>query len=260
MNWENPHFPVFFSSFSLLLLPGDVGKKNVAWDSSGIHILSKSWRECPQSSCFSINTCIFLVQRCKEDLKKTNIWVFVWSLFRSQQICICSFVIVQGEILSRLKLLYLVSIKNAWEVMHMLCNFLSRPVSDQEWGLCEIPGRLRGIFCMGTVLTSDKLLPPKIFIFLPTTQSLYCDGTNTRAPSGPCEPGYYCTGGAKSALQHVVMEGHYSSAGAFKPEPCPLGSFQPVSIKVLCTLRCLCGLQSHCTRVWIIICEVFISR
>ncbi|XP_040546472.1 zonadhesin-like isoform X6 [Gallus gallus] len=56
---------------------------------------------------------------------------------------------------------------------------------------------------------------------------LYCDGTNTRAPSGPCEPGYYCTGGAKSALQHVVMEGHYSSAGAFKPEPCPPGSFQP---------------------------------
>ncbi|XP_032305021.1 zonadhesin-like isoform X2 [Coturnix japonica] len=56
---------------------------------------------------------------------------------------------------------------------------------------------------------------------------LYCDGTNTQAPSGPCEPGYYCTGGAKSALQHVVMEGRYSSAGAFKPELCPLGSFQP---------------------------------
>lgn len=25
------------------------------------------------------------------------------------------------------------------------------------------------------------------------------------------------------------MEGHYSLAGAFKAEPCPLGTFQPVS-------------------------------
>lgn len=59
--------------------------------------------------------------------------------------------------------------------------------------------------------------------------SLYCAGTNNQAPSGPCEPGYFCTGGAKNALQHVVVEGHYSLAGAFKPEPCPLGTFQPVS-------------------------------
>ncbi|KAM7082943.1 uncharacterized protein J5F26_014046 [Ciconia maguari] len=56
---------------------------------------------------------------------------------------------------------------------------------------------------------------------------LYCDGTNNQAPSGPCKPGYFCTGGARSALQQVVMEGHYSLTGAFKPEPCPLGSFQP---------------------------------
>ncbi|NWV58990.1 WBC30 protein, partial [Malurus elegans] len=48
-----------------------------------------------------------------------------------------------------------------------------------------------------------------------------------QAPSGPCEPGYFCTGGAKNALQQEVMEGHYSSAGAFKAEPCPPGSFQP---------------------------------
>lgn len=68
------------------------------------------------------------------------------------------------------------------------------------------------------------------FCFSP--HSLYCDGTNNQAPSGPCEPGYFCTGGAKSALQQVVMEGHYSLTGAFKPEPCPLGSFQPVSMLV----------------------------
>ncbi|XP_039940848.1 multiple epidermal growth factor-like domains protein 6 [Hirundo rustica] len=63
---------------------------------------------------------------------------------------------------------------------------------------------------------------------------LYCDGTNNQAPSGPCAPGYFCTGGAKSALQHEVMEGHYSLAGAFKPEPCPLGTFQPGRAQSVC--------------------------
>ncbi|CAM4684012.1 unnamed protein product, partial [Lepidochelys olivacea] len=63
---------------------------------------------------------------------------------------------------------------------------------------------------------------------------LYCDGTNSQAPTGPCKPGYFCTGAAKTALQHVAMEGHYSLAGAFRPEPCPLGSFQPVLGQSLC--------------------------
>ncbi|CAM5128032.1 unnamed protein product, partial [Natator depressus] len=63
---------------------------------------------------------------------------------------------------------------------------------------------------------------------------LYCDGTNSQAPTGPCKPGYFCTGAAKTALQHVAMEGYYSLAGAFRPEPCPLGSFQPVLGQSLC--------------------------
>nr|XP_038023610.1 multiple epidermal growth factor-like domains protein 10 isoform X2 [Anas platyrhynchos] len=63
---------------------------------------------------------------------------------------------------------------------------------------------------------------------------LYCDGTNSQAPSGPCEPGYFCTGGAKSALQQMVMEGHYSLTGAVRPEPCPLGSFQPGHGQAVC--------------------------
>jgi len=126
----------FFPTFSLPLFPGDVGKKNGAWDSFGIHILSISWRECPQSSYFSINACIFLVWRCEEDLKKTNIWVFVWPLFRSHKYADAA-LRWDGGILSRLKLQYLVSKKDAWEVMYVLCNFLSRPVSDQEWGLWD---------------------------------------------------------------------------------------------------------------------------
>ncbi|KYO38996.1 hypothetical protein Y1Q_0022586 [Alligator mississippiensis] len=63
---------------------------------------------------------------------------------------------------------------------------------------------------------------------------LYCDGTNSQAPTGPCKPGYFCTGAAKTALQQVAMEGHYTLAGAFRPEPCPLGSFQPGRGRSLC--------------------------
>lgn len=99
------------------------------------------------------------------------------------------------------------------------------------------------------------LLPKAVFFFLQL--SLYCDGTNSQTPSGPCQPGYFCTGGAKSALQHDVMEGHYSLAGAFKPEPCPLGTFQPVS-----TWASTWGLSralGNCKNVGVEIHEVFVS-
>lgn len=92
--------------------------------------------------------------------------------------------------------------------------------------------KFQGLFCIGAVLSSGKKKKKRHCCyprgFFPQF-SLYCAGTNNQAPSGPCEPGYFCTGGAKNALQHVVVEGHYSLAGAFKPEPCPLGTFQPMS-------------------------------
>lgn len=136
------------------------------------------------------------------------------------------------------------SLKSMCDVICVLFNLLSRPVNKQELGLSEIPGRLRGIFlcCNHTIQWQNKL--PEIFIFFSPTHSLYCDGTNSQAPSGPCEPGYLCTGGAKSALQQMVMEGHYSLTGAFRLEPCPLGSFQPVSTLEF-TVRCLWGHHSH---------------
>lgn len=58
---------------------------------------------------------------------------------------------------------------------------------------------------------------------------LYCDGTDTQAPTGPCKPGYFCPGAAKTATQMMAKEGYYAPEGAFQPEPCPPGSFQPVS-------------------------------
>ncbi|TSQ58043.1 Sodium channel subunit beta-3 [Bagarius yarrelli] len=59
----------------------------------------------------------------------------------------------------------------------------------------------------------------------------YCLGLGSTSPTGPCAAGYYCSGGSASPVQHQVEEGHYSVDGAVKPEPCSLGTFQPVNIR-----------------------------
>lgn len=58
--------------------------------------------------------------------------------------------------------------------------------------------------------------------------SFYCSGSNNTSPSGPCFPGFYCTGGSASPVQNEAGEGHYSLEGAVRAEPCPLGTFQSV--------------------------------
>lgn len=60
--------------------------------------------------------------------------------------------------------------------------------------------------------------------------SFYCLGSNNTSPSGLCFPGFYCTGGSASPVQHETQEGYYTLEGAFRPEPCPLGTFQLVGI------------------------------
>nr|XP_057935999.1 SCO-spondin isoform X4 [Doryrhamphus excisus] len=56
---------------------------------------------------------------------------------------------------------------------------------------------------------------------------LYCLGSNNTSPSGRCSPGYYCTSGSASPTQNEAEQGHYTLGGASRPEPCPLGTFQP---------------------------------
>ncbi|MGH0162299.1 UNVERIFIED_CONTAM: hypothetical protein FKN15_067495 [Acipenser sinensis] len=67
-------------------------------------------------------------------------------------------------------------------------------------------------------------------------EGYHCSGSNISAPAGLCSPGYYCTGGASAPNQHETQEGHYTLLGAFTPEPCALGTFQPSSC-----LECLRG-------------------
>ncbi|KAK3531185.1 hypothetical protein QTP70_015143 [Hemibagrus guttatus] len=59
----------------------------------------------------------------------------------------------------------------------------------------------------------------------------YCLGLGSTSPTGLCSAGYYCSGGSASPVQHQVEEGHYSVEGAVKPEPCFLGTFQPVNLR-----------------------------
>ncbi|KAK6297043.1 hypothetical protein J4Q44_G00331850 [Coregonus suidteri] len=52
-------------------------------------------------------------------------------------------------------------------------------------------------------------------------------GSNNTSPTGLCSAGFYCTGGSASPAQNEAEEGHYTLEGAMRPEPCPLGTFQP---------------------------------
>ncbi|XP_075695382.1 uncharacterized protein LOC142661742 isoform X5 [Rhinoderma darwinii] len=63
---------------------------------------------------------------------------------------------------------------------------------------------------------------------------LFCDGQSGSSPNGNCTPGYYCTAGSSSPVQHDVTQGYYSLEGAFRPESCPPGTFQPLPAQSSC--------------------------
>ncbi|XP_077422977.1 uncharacterized protein LOC144052618 isoform X3 [Vanacampus margaritifer] len=105
------------------------------------------------------------------------------------------------------------------------------PVDGKTGGLCPPgsycpPGSSSPIPCPpGTFSNSSGLSRPQDCISCPP--GLCCLGSNNTSPSGPCSPGYYCTGGSASPIQHEAEQGHYTVEGAVRPEPCPLGTFQP---------------------------------
>ncbi|KAM4652057.1 LOW QUALITY PROTEIN: uncharacterized protein O3C94_014393 [Discoglossus pictus] len=63
---------------------------------------------------------------------------------------------------------------------------------------------------------------------------MFCDGLIGHAPNGYCRPGYYCPVSSSSPVQNKVMEGFFSLEGAFRPEPCPPGTFQPLRGQSTC--------------------------
>uniref|UniRef100_A0A3Q3IVN5 Uncharacterized protein n=1 Tax=Monopterus albus TaxID=43700 RepID=A0A3Q3IVN5_MONAL len=104
------------------------------------------------------------------------------------------------------------------------------PVDGPSGGLCP-----SGSYCPlasssplpcppGTFSNSTGFSKPEECVSCPP---FYCLGYNNSSPSGPCFSGFYCTGGSASPVQNEAEKGHYTLEGAFRAQPCPLGTFQP---------------------------------
>lgn len=66
------------------------------------------------------------------------------------------------------------------------------------------------------------------------TGGQYCDQTKLTAPTGNCDPGYYCTSGvdtpapsgSHTGVGGVCPVGHYCLESTTNPEPCEAGKYQ----------------------------------
>lgn len=68
-------------------------------------------------------------------------------------------------------------------------------------------------------------------LLLSPASGMYCATAELSAPSGPCEAGFYCTGGSvlpnptDGAVGNICPQGHFCPAGSSSPSPCPRGRF-----------------------------------
>eukprot|EP01135_Chromosphaera_perkinsii_P005913 Nk52_evm8s371 gene=Nk52_evmTU8s371 len=72
------------------------------------------------------------------------------------------------------------------------------------------------------------------------TPGHYCASARGPAPTGKCDAGYYCTGGAKTAKQFATTKGHYSPQGSVGETKCQPGTYQPSPAQPSC-LQCPAG-------------------
>ena len=77
---------------------------------------------------------------------------------------------------------------------------------------------------------------------LSCTPGSYCDSYGLPTVSGPCDAGYWCSGGAsvKSSANTLINVGpcpigHYCLQGTDTPIPCPIGTFMPTMGSNVCT-------------------------
>ncbi|KAL2085398.1 hypothetical protein ACEWY4_018718 [Coilia grayii] len=62
-------------------------------------------------------------------------------------------------------------------------------------------------------------------------QGMFCRGSGNESPTGSCDPGFLCLGGASSPAPTdgvtgiLCPEGFYCPAGSYTPLPCPKGTF-----------------------------------
>lgn len=68
----------------------------------------------------------------------------------------------------------------------------------------------------------------------------YCASDASPAPTGLCEAGFYCTGGANNSRQFTTPAGHFSLEGASTPVPCDAAQYAPETNMTTC-LECEAG-------------------
>lgn len=73
----------------------------------------------------------------------------------------------------------------------------------------------------------------------PCTSGHYCAGAGN-SPTGECDAGFYCDGGASTSKQHIAPIGTYTSAGASSPTDCDPGTYNPAQGQSSC-LTCPAG-------------------
>lgn len=75
------------------------------------------------------------------------------------------------------------------------------------------------------------LLQTEQYLSIIIVKTSACDVPGLTAPTGMCDAGYYCTGGAilqnPSGLVYgdICPVGHYCPSGTSLPEPCPAGTY-----------------------------------
>ena len=72
------------------------------------------------------------------------------------------------------------------------------------------------------------------------TPGFFCSNARTPEPTGPCNAGYYCPGGAKTPNDTVTPAGHFTPEGSAAPIPCRVGFWMPHTAAGEC-LPCTAG-------------------
>ena len=118
--------------------------------------------------------------------------------------------------------------------------FTSAPPEGSTGGVCPVGG-----YCPAGTAYPEACDPGEYsasagaktkYDCVPCDPGNYCPGSSSSGAYQPCAAGYYCTGGADVQTQHDTPVGHYSEEGAFKPEPCPRGTYQNAIRSASCEL------------------------
>ena len=68
-----------------------------------------------------------------------------------------------------------------------------------------------------------------VFECMACTPGFYCSSPGIVEPTGPCEAGFFCQGGAQNAFWEVCTEGSFCPLQSVSGSPCPMGTFSNIT-------------------------------